>query len=424
MKIFRHKLIRNKKGITLILIALFLVLLLAFAALAIDISYMYLAKNELQVAADAAALAGAATITGEIDNTSINPNALLQTSARQTAWRFACRNRAAGSNVYLVTNTPAGCDASAPTAENLNGGNAADGDIVVGHWRNTPPGTIACATGWETLGSGYFCRANGSTGLSVNALKARPLRTGAAAVTNEKIGGNPVSLFLGGVLRALPVGAADWRFMSVRAEAIAAKGKLSTSGISICLQTCNLSPSDLNPLSLSVQEQTANSPYGLAWTELNQVSSIGTQSCTNNSCGPLDSDCATNNAKLVAATIWGLVSPPNVCGQSITTKNGVSNALDDLGCAFKSLTYDTENKDISGGVVNKWRIIVPVQEKCPAGKEPGPWPVIRYARIEIKGVFDEGGQGGLKGIKITDLECVTCEEIPSKLGGKGVALVR
>ena len=53
---------RNNKGISLILIAIMLAVLIIFAALAIDISYMYFEKNQLQVAADAAALAGAARI--------------------------------------------------------------------------------------------------------------------------------------------------------------------------------------------------------------------------------------------------------------------------------------------------------------------------------------------------------------------------
>lgn len=196
---------KNKKGITLILLAFFLVLLLAFASLAIDIAYMYLAKNELQVAADAAALAGAGAGLSGIDNSTA---ALVQETARQAAWRFACRNRAAGSNVYLVTNEPADCNTpTPPDGATLNGSNNAEGDIIVGNWNET---------------TRVFTLATGGTGLPVNALKVRARRTGADPVDDVSIGDNPVSLFLGNILGLIP-GAQAWPVMSVRAEAIASQ---------------------------------------------------------------------------------------------------------------------------------------------------------------------------------------------------------
>ena len=49
-------------------IALMLFVFLVFAATAVDISYMYYAKNQLQVAADASALAGVVLHWGAIDD--------------------------------------------------------------------------------------------------------------------------------------------------------------------------------------------------------------------------------------------------------------------------------------------------------------------------------------------------------------------
>ena len=129
---------KNKKGITLVWGAFFLVLCLMFLGLAVDIAYMYVAKNQLQVAADAAALAGAANLTWELDDTTLNPNVLQQEVARQQAWKFACKNKAGTESadnpearVYLVTNTPSDCDANPPpAADNLNGGISGNNRIL------------------------------------------------------------------------------------------------------------------------------------------------------------------------------------------------------------------------------------------------------------------------------------------------------
>jgi uncharacterized membrane protein len=92
----------NKRGITLVWLALFLfILLIMFASFAIDISFVYFAKNELQVAADAACLAGVAELDGT-DN-------IAQGTARQRAWEFACKNTATKMmtriTVYHATTT-------------------------------------------------------------------------------------------------------------------------------------------------------------------------------------------------------------------------------------------------------------------------------------------------------------------------------
>ena len=59
MRYFLRNLLRNERGDILVHTAFVLVALLGFAALAMDVGYMATAKNQLQSAVDAAALAGA-----------------------------------------------------------------------------------------------------------------------------------------------------------------------------------------------------------------------------------------------------------------------------------------------------------------------------------------------------------------------------
>ncbi|MCK9418558.1 MAG: pilus assembly protein TadG-related protein [Nitrospirae bacterium] len=85
---------KNNRGQILVLVALSLIVLLGFAALAIDIGYFYHTKNQLQGAADAAALAGAAKLDIYSTPTSIAP--------RAEALKYANLNSASGSPVQLI----------------------------------------------------------------------------------------------------------------------------------------------------------------------------------------------------------------------------------------------------------------------------------------------------------------------------------
>jgi len=87
------KLFRREDGSALVFTAMFLVVLLGFGALAVDISMMYTAKNQLQAAVDAAALAGGSALT------------LSQGEANSRATAFASANRCLGSSVTPITVT-------------------------------------------------------------------------------------------------------------------------------------------------------------------------------------------------------------------------------------------------------------------------------------------------------------------------------
>lgn len=75
----------REEGISLVIVAVSMFVFLAIAGLAIDMSYVYFVKNELQVAVDAAALAGASRLT--------DPNDTVQTAALDEARVYAAKNK-------------------------------------------------------------------------------------------------------------------------------------------------------------------------------------------------------------------------------------------------------------------------------------------------------------------------------------------
>ncbi len=120
-----RKAINNEKGVALILIAVAIVVLFGFGALAIDVGHLYNVKNQLQAAADAAALAGAAEMSGaNLED--------MATNAYNGAFRLGMRNYADVA-AQDTANAPAG----RPIPVWLNGpntGNDPNGDVVLGVW--------------------------------------------------------------------------------------------------------------------------------------------------------------------------------------------------------------------------------------------------------------------------------------------------
>jgi len=108
---------RGERGQTILLVAISLVSLLAMAALAIDVVTLYVAKTEIQRAADAAALAGAKAIA-DSGITTLNSNDFsLDTPAIQNL----ATNMATGAiNGVLTTNVVAGSAPSLVSAPTFN----------------------------------------------------------------------------------------------------------------------------------------------------------------------------------------------------------------------------------------------------------------------------------------------------------------
>lgn len=188
--------LKNERGAALVFIAVGLVVLLALAGLAIDLGYMYVAKGQLQNAADSAALAGA----GRLDGT----NSFAQYSARNAAVSFAQKNTAAGESVAI--------------SSNLSNSQNSSNDVTVGNWNGITRTYIAGGT-------------------PVNAVEVRTRRTGSAnEVEGQAMGasiGGPVSLFFGKTFGFPKMGAS--------ATAVAAKapsaGFYLFIGNSVCSQT-------------------------------------------------------------------------------------------------------------------------------------------------------------------------------------------
>lgn len=97
---------RNQNGQTIAIVAVSMVSLLAMAALAIDLTTLYVARGEIQRAADSAALAGAKAfvdsgITSNPGNTGLQ--AVAQQLANSYALGAASQNNVAGSSAQLVS---------------------------------------------------------------------------------------------------------------------------------------------------------------------------------------------------------------------------------------------------------------------------------------------------------------------------------
>ena len=84
----------DQEGIAVIMVALTLFLMIGFAALAVDLSHLFVAKNELQNAADAGALAGARLLY-DSNGQAINVN------ANQIAYDAAVANLSVGTAVEV-----------------------------------------------------------------------------------------------------------------------------------------------------------------------------------------------------------------------------------------------------------------------------------------------------------------------------------
>jgi len=105
--------VRREAGFVAIFVAILAVLIIGFLGLAVDSGHVQAASQQLQDAADSAALAGAVKLAGETNSTGGG-----YPLTRAAAVSMAALNRAAGDAVVIDSNT----------------GNDAAGDIVVGTW--------------------------------------------------------------------------------------------------------------------------------------------------------------------------------------------------------------------------------------------------------------------------------------------------
>lgn len=97
----------RRRGVAIVQLAVAVPMLLTFAALTVDIGRICLAKNQLQVAADAAALAGSSGFLTDPGLVSTLPDVLrrnndeVQAIVRERARSFALKNPTFGKGTYL-----------------------------------------------------------------------------------------------------------------------------------------------------------------------------------------------------------------------------------------------------------------------------------------------------------------------------------
>ena len=254
----------NNKGVAVVYIALLIVVLVAFVGLAVDLGYMYVAKGQLQNAADAAALAGATQLPD------VTPYVKVKTEAE----KFALANKAAGDDVVIT-----------------------DADIQIGNWDPTKPDNDKFNT----------------TRTPKNAVKVVARRNVAGATAANQ---GMIQLFFGRIFSLLPGGGAGWPEMGTKAEAIATHPPRPAAGLTLCTQVC---PTLLGQTITFYFDTTyATNTLGLpsmyiaAFTEYQNVNSV---------------DFSKSNS-LIMQYINGTAEAPiasTMCGNPIFTNNGAPN---------------------------------------------------------------------------------------------------
>jgi hypothetical protein len=351
--------------VTILVAGIIVVFLLLFFVVGIDFARIYYVRGELQNAADAAALAGAkilGTSGGEtILDTGTN---YQQMAARQAAWQYACRNKAAHQNVFLeqkgscdpASDSVACCDT--PPSSGLNESNADGGDIVVGYWDNF---------------ARTFTRADGTTNNPINAMKVVDQRISGL----ESSGRGAVGLLFGGKL-------VGWSVLDVRRQAIASVEITPISPTPLCVSTCALQ----TPLTTQTGNNTPGTRFFLkiqdgipvtAWTSF------------------LDKNTSNN---LVLNYFNGKSVPP-ICNQCLYTTQGLGNIACEVRQKIRDRGADYQIKDSLGTVyrIHGWKALIPILDDtvhdCQAKNgcffedpDPGNQPndayyVINYAEVVI-----------------------------------------
>lgn len=325
--------IKNNRGQILVLVAVSLVVLLGFAALAIDIGYFYHTKNQLQGAADAAALAGASEL--QYGSTSQS-----QPLARQEAWKFACKNRAAGQNVYLVT-SGTNCD-SPPAVSGLNDNNSnPTGDIVLGNW------------------NGFNFSSNSTT--TVNAIQVTSRLSGTSNNPNK-----PVGTFFGKIFGVSNV--------TVATSAIAlAPTSPKVGTFPLCSNACNMK----TLLPTGLQFSFNASPY-TAWT-----------SWSDNQTNKNTSLPYFNNPKLL---------PTKYCDKQAYVTQGVVNSTFTAVIAVVSSSTYSATYVVKGISIGGYKVLIPIFNDCNTstynpGATPDPHTIGSLAEVIITKVTKQGGGG-------------------------------
>lgn len=403
IKYFRRK--RNQ-GIATVYIALLLVALLAFVGLAIDIGYMYVAKTQLQNAADAASLAGAAVL---VENT----KTINQPLAREEAWKIACQNKVVPGNtpVFLIASAE---NCASPPSDLNNTNNDPYGDIVLGNWNDT---------------TGFTPGVSNNNTLFINAVKVVARRTSETSISNVKIGNNPVSLFFGKILSLLPGGGKGWGTMNAASSAIAVRNSPPVTNLTLCLPDCG----QITPLSISDPDN--NTPGLRYYTKGTITPLIGWTTFFDVDTSVTNLNNYLNGTKQIPDLC------PNYPTKCLNTTNGVDNPI---MCTLKGIVNEqSSNYTINGVTIHGFKTFIPIVDSVtnpcshkgtacindPTYQPGDAFPFIKYAEVIITDSVPQGncpkvsGQlaGGKPGVVLVGtgagstgfsyIRCIECNEI-------------
>ncbi len=358
----------NNKGFALVYIALMIVVLVTFVSLAVDVGYMYVAKGQLQNAADAGALAGAA----KLDKT----NSPTQTDSRLAAVTFANKNIVVPSVTKVIISND-GTNVLAP-------GN----DITVGNWNaSKDPKYLEGRT-------------------PINAAQVRARRTSDSP-------GGPVNLFLSKVIGVSSMGTL----------AVATAARLPRAGAYFMIGqgTCTSSMS----LTLKID---SGSTGNMAWTTILD-NSTNASDVSSLICGKTipDIDVCGHSLYTTQGTSTSVFKDIESAFYNTDYDQSNKYCTTSTDPVPKDCTTVTGNKSVV-----TWTVTVPVSVQNNPALQPNPAPVYGYATITMTRACGSGGgspclganspigvcTGGETDIVISSIVCVSCDDPSSLLGAK------
>ena len=362
--------LKNRRGIAIVYLAFLLVALVALAGLVIDLGYVFVAKSQLQNAADAGALAGAGYYKDELIKKfkSETPYTIDNAQIKISAENIAESNKAAAASVQIAN------DISSNTITSTN-------DITLGFWN------------YSGLTTNKYNDINPST---VNAVKVRARRTSDSPA-------GPVNTFLARVLGK--------DLFDVEATAIAAIPAGAGRYIAFCETACSTACTYPNICTIDpprVMEKPVGSqgtfPFerALTWTTL--------------TLSPSSSD-------IINGLLCTEQPYKQVCSKLINTNTGSINAqFQNLESLMYNVSLDSSNKEFDDqGKVIGWWTIVPVMEKNPAFPSEclldDDHQVVKYALIRIKVICSSGNVG--TNTPNEEPLCTGNSKAPSNLCGGG-----
>ena len=328
--------LRNQRGAVAVIVGILIFVLVGFGALAVDISHLHVARNELQNAADAGALAGARVLYND-DGTAINEG------ANQEAYDAATANKSEGTAVEV----------------DWSGGN--DGEVQRGHW----------SFGLAALERGFYD--NDSTtpvelwDVSTADLDANPDFINAVkVVTRRTTQGTPVASFFARIF--------GYENFELSAEAVAYigfAGTLNPGDVDQPIAICRDSILDINDKYTCTVGRMINSGHDAGsnetggWTSFNQED----DPCTGGT-----------NAQEVKSLVCGDGNPePIIFGEPMATNGG------DIQSAFNDLIQCWEDET---GKTQPWELTLPVID-CGDANNVGTCEVIVGA-VELNIVWITG----------------------------------